>query len=113
MFTLRLHLREKVQSPNLLSSLFRTTVPPGEACDVVVAVVDLQVVGHARGVVLQVKVQEVQADALAVAHADVPVADLLVLILLGIPRGPDLPLLLCQNAPALLGCARRRVELVL
>lgn len=111
----RVHGQCELSSLVYSSWLLQTTdqLPPSEACDVIVAVVDFQVVRQARGVVFQVKIQEVQADALAVAHADVPVADLFVMVLLRIPRRLDPPLLVRQNSTTLLGCVMRSVELVL
>lgn len=77
--------------------------PPRKARDVVVAVVDFQVVCQTRRVVLHVKLQELKADPLAQAHTDVPVADLLILILLREPGRLNDLFFISQNPTTFLG----------
>lgn len=60
--------------------------PSCKSWDVIVAVVDLEVVTETGGVILNVKVQEVQTNSLPKANPDVPVADLLVGVVLRIAR---------------------------
>lgn len=61
-------------------------LPAHKAVDVVVAVVDLEEVGQAGRVLLQVELQELQVDPVPVADPDVPVAHLLVLVLVRVAR---------------------------
>ena len=84
--------------------------PSGKARDVIIAVKDLQVVGQAGHVILYVKLQEVEADSLAVSHTNVPVADLLILIFVRVTRGMYDLLLICQNSTTLLCCVTESVE---
>lgn len=60
--------------------------PSCKSRHIVIAVIDLEVVAETGGVILNVEIQEVQADPLTILNTDVPVADLLVLVFLGVPR---------------------------
>lgn len=60
--------------------------PSNKACNIIIAVKDLQIVTKARSVLLNVKVKEVKADPLTVAYTNVPVANLLIMVVVWVTR---------------------------
>lgn len=82
--------------------------PPCKAWDVIIAVVHFQIICEARRVIFDVKLQKLKADLLAQAHADVPGADLFVLILFREPRRLNDLFFICQNPTAFFGWRKKK-----
>lgn len=62
-------------------------LPAHETIYIIIAVVYFQVISHAGGIILKVKVKKLDFDPLAVLHSYVPITDLVIFIFLWVPGG--------------------------
>lgn len=76
--------------------------------DIIIAVIDLNVVSQAAWIILKVEVQKAQVNALTVLESNVPVADLVVVILIWEAWRFENSLWVCKDTTTLLGCNRKR-----
>lgn len=102
----------KLKKPqtNTGSSLVGKHDPPSyKAMDIIIAVIDLDVVSQAAWIILKVEVQKAQVNALTVLESNVPVADLVVIILIWEAWRFENSLWVCKDTTTLLGCNRKRM----
>lgn len=73
-------------------------VPPHKAMDIVVTVIYFNIVSQARWVIFKVKVQKLQVNTLAILESNVPVADLVIIILIWVAWRFKNSLWICKDS---------------
>jgi hypothetical protein len=76
--------------------------------DVIITVIDFYIVSQAAWIMFKVKVQKAQVNSLTVLEPNVPVADLVVIVLIWEARGFKNSLRICEDTTTLLCWNRKR-----
>ena len=76
--------------------------------DIIIAVIYLYIVSQAAWIILKVEVQKAQVNVLTVLESNVPVADLVVVILIWEAWRFENSLWVCKDTTTLLVCNRKR-----
>lgn len=85
-------------------------VPSHKAMDIIITVVDFNVVSQASWVIFKVKVQKTQVNTLTILEPDMPVADLVIIILIWETWRFKNSLWICKDTTTFLCCKGKKKD---
>lgn len=83
-------------------NLFNFLLPSYKPMDIIITVIYFNIVSQAAWVILEVKLQKAQVNTLTILDSDVPVADLVIIILIGVAWRFENSLWVCKYTTTLL-----------